>query len=396
MKLTEGLLAPTRRLIAASFMMDFSVAMVSLAVQNLGIYSLNAPNVVLGLFATFSSVAYTVGCLFSGSISDRFGRRRCALVACVGAGLVWVLIPNVGPWKYVLCLMPLSGASISLFWPSIQAWLAELTVGGRRELTRNLGLFNIMWCAGLMIGPVATGYLWGAHHRLTFYAPAILLSVPIAIVLLTPRGKPRAANNGPADVRAHEDSNLFLKLAWIGNFASWFATGTTMAMFPKLGDTLGFTELHVGWLLFAFRAGQVAMFEYTRHEHRWQYKLWPLLVTQVAAAGGMAMATVVTQKPLFAAGFAIAGLCAGMTYVNSLFYVLHGRTEGMGKTSGFHEAVLGSGVFLGPLLGGIGAQYISLRAPFAIAACVFALACFAQLWMVARHTERQAQGSPPL
>jgi MFS family permease len=71
-------------------------------------------------------------------------------------------------------------------------------------------------------------------------------------------------------------------------------------------------------------------------------------------------------------------MAAGAPYVASLFYSLHGRTEGQGRTTGLHECILASGVFLGPLVGGFLAQNVSLRAPFAAAACVFVLATIVQ------------------
>lgn len=383
MTLRERLFAPPRRLMGMGFLMDFQVSMVGLAIQCLGVYLLGAPPVVLGLFGTLAAGVYTIGCLLSGSISDRFGRRRCILAACVGAGIAWTLLPGVGHWRWVLVIVPLSGASLSLFWPSVQAWLAELTTGGRRELARNLGLFNVLWCSGLMLGPVVTGYLWDVNHSLTFHIPAALLVAIVALTFTTPRGFSRPGAAPADDVAGHENVNLFLKLAWVGNFASWFAAATVGAMFPKLGDSLGFPAHHVGWLLFSLRAGQVLMFIYTRYEHRWQYRLWPMAAAQGAAALAMALAAVATGKPAFAAAFAVVGLCGGITYVGSLFYALHGRLHGRGKTSGFHEAVLGAGAWLGPLLGGIAAQFISLHSPFAVAAFVFALACLIQLAMVA-------------
>lgn len=386
MTLRHRLFAPPRRLMGLGFLMDFQVAMVALGVQCLGVYVLHAPPVVLGLFGTLAAGVYTILCLMSGSVSDRLGRRRCILAACVGAGIAWTLLPTVGHWRWVLLIVPLSGASLSLFWPSVQAWLAELTAGGRRELARNLGLFNVLWCSGLMLGPVATGYLWGVSHSLAFHIPAALLLVIVLITLTTPRGFSRPGEVSADDVAAHENVNLFLKLAWVGNFASWFAAATVGAMFPKLGASLGFPAHHVGWLLFSLRAGQVLMFIYTRYEHRWQYRLWPMAAAQGAAAIAMAFAAVATGKPAFAAAFAVVGLCGGMTYVGSLFYALHGRMHGRGKTSGFHEAVLGAGAWLGPLLGGLAAQFVSLHAPFAVAAFIFALACLIQLAIIApRH-----------
>jgi len=56
--------------------------------------------------------------------------------------------------------------------------------------------------------------------------------------------------------------------------------------------------------------------------------------------------------------------------------------------------VLGGGVLLGPLLGGIAAQELSFRAPFAIAAGVLITACVVQAWLLAADRAKQAALTP--
>lgn len=386
--------APATILIGCGFLVDFYVAMVSLGTQNLGIYVMDVVPVILGLFATVGSVAYTVGCLISGTISDRYGRRRCALIGCAGAAAAWSLMPHAPDWRFVLLLVIVPGLSLSMFWPSVQAWLAELAGSDRRKLSTYIGRFNILWCAGLMLGPVATGYLWDWNWRATFYIPAALMLLVVVLVAFTARPSSATAEAIPPLNGAHENTTLFLKLAWVGNFASFFSTRTVSAMFPALGAEMQFSHPLVGWLLFSVGAGQILIFAYTSWEHRWQYRLWPMVAAQAAAAMGMVLAALGQQPMAFAAGFALVGVSAGVTYVSSLFYALHGRNRGRGKTSGFHEAVLGGGVLLGPLLGGIAAQELSFRAPFAIAAGVLITACVVQAWLLAADRAKQAALTP--
>ena len=384
MTLRDRLFSPPRRLIGLAFLTDLHVGMVYLGIQYLGVYVLDAPPVVLGLFGTLAGIAYTLSCLVSGGISDRFGRRRSMLVACALAATTWLLLPQLGHWRYVLMVVPVCGGALSLYWPSALAWLAELTTGGRRELTRNLGLFNILWCTGsMLLAPLVTGYLWNADHRLPFYLPAAVMLLAATVIITTPRGTSRGADMEEEPRRPHENVGLFLKLAWIGSFAAWFAVGTTMAMFPKFGDSLGFSAVQVGRLLAFAGVGKLLVFILTRYEHRWQYRLWPMLATQAGAAVALAVASAAPSAAVLAASFAVMGTAAGMGYVGSLFYALHGRSDGKGKMSGFHEAIVGSGSWAGPLLGGLGAQFISLSAPFAIAAAVLGIACVLQAVLVA-------------
>jgi MFS family permease len=279
-------------------------------------------------------------------------------------------VPQVGPWRHIIAVLPLSGIGMSLFWPSLQAWIAEHSTGAE-GLNRNLGRFNILWSIGLMLGPLATSYLWVVSHDLTFVLPSALLLLLIPVALLTPRGaRPtEMADGAPSEEDGpHPEADLFLRLAWIGNFAAFFIGGIILAMFPKLGWELKYSEPSVGWLLFGYRLAQVLMFIYTSREARWQYRLWPLLAAEGVAAAGMVVAAFARTPALFAIGFATAGACAGVTYVASLFYSLHGREDGRGRNSGFHEAVLGSGGFLGPLLAGIAAQFIDIQYTFLMAA----------------------------
>ncbi len=394
MSLRNRLFAPTRRLIGAAFVMDFSAAMVGLALQNLGVYVLNAPNSVLGLLPALSSLTYMLSCMISGSISDRFGRRRCAVVGCLGMALTWALTPNVGPWQHVLWVVPFSGIALSLFWPSILAWMAEYTTGGRKQLTRNIGLFNIMWCSGFMVGPVVTGYLWPISHGLAFYVPAAVVLGLVVVIVTLPRAQAESSDVGEAAGDGSEDTGLFLAIARIGGFAIWFTTGAVSAFFPKIGEMLSLPTEVVGWLLFVFRAGQVAVFIYARYGQRWQYKLWPLLLVQGGAAAASLVVASTQNVGAFAAAFVMLGINAGLAYVSALFYALHGRQEGKGRSSGFHEAVVGSGVFMGPLVGGLVAQYVNVRAPFVVCAGVLLLATAVQLVLTARGRRRRLMAAP--
>ena len=93
----------------------------------------------------------------------------------------------------------------------------------------------------------------------------------------------------------------------------------------------------------------------------------------------MLLAGLTNNPYMFALAFILAGCCGGVTYVSSLMYSLEGAVQSRGKRSGLHEAVLGSGSVIGPLLGGVVGETLGLHAPFTAAAVVFGLAIIAQL-----------------
>jgi len=376
-------LTPVRRIFAVAFGMDLTVAVVGLSVQFSG-HELHATPTMLGLFAAVSATAYTVSCLFTGRLSDTWSRRGPIVLSCVLCAGVWVAMTRATqPW-HLLALTPISGASTALFWPPMQAWLAELTSGGRKGLVANIGAFNIAWTLGLMVGPPLAGLIWAFGRPAPFFLSAAVVLGLLAFITTIPRGQRQDAPREAAEELPTVDrpvADHYLTLARIANFGSWFARGLTSVAFPKLGKELGLSEAVIGMVLAAFLAGQLGMFAYLRRRSGWQYRLWPLLAAELVGCIGMMIAFVAPTPSIFAVGFALGGACAGVTYVASLFYSLHGESVARGARTGIHEAVLGTGVVLGPLSGGLVANYISLRAPFALTAAVFCLVAVLNLFV---------------
>ena len=361
--------------------MDFAIGLIALAFLELAI-GMHASPQVLGWIGTVGGLAYSSGCLVSGRLSDQYGRRRVVFGSCVVVGLAWSCYGAVHePWQ-ILLILPFSGAGMAFFWPPVQAWLAELSAaGGRRELNRNIAGFNMAWCGGLLAGPVVCGYLWGVGHAWPFRVAIATAVMLVVIAWITPRGAAEAIPEDEAAEPAHPNAALFLRLAWLGNFASFFGLGAVKTLFPKLGDTLGFSPALVGWLIASIHGGQLALFWLGGRTSRWQYRVEPLLAAQVLAAAGLAVAYHTSSPVSFALGFACAGVCAGVTYVASLFYSLHGNTDDPGGKAGLHEAILGSGALLGPFIGGMLAHATTLRAPYLLALGVYLCAAGLQAWI---------------
>lgn len=363
--------APAMRIMLVALLVDLGVACLSLGIQFLAI-DLHATNLVLGLLGALGSLAYTVGCLYSGGVSDRLGRKLPAVVGCTVAATVWLLMSLARSPYYLLALVPLSGLAMSFLWPPAQAWISELSGGGSRRLNRNLSLFNIAWTAGIMTGPLLAGYTYGVSR----FLPFLLAVVPGYLAALVLARTPVADHGSGRPVHSHTTApravvQMFLVLSWLGNFGSWFARGVLSNLFPKLATDLNFSHQVVGILIFLVGVGQIIAFILARFTDRWHHRLWLLIVAEVAGLAGIA-SPLWTQSPVWlGVGFVGLGIGAGITYVSSLTYALQGHAEERGQRSGLHEAVLGSGGLLGPLVGGLLAQKAGLMVPFTAGAWVF-------------------------
>jgi len=368
-------------------MMDVAFRAGAQSYQETGLF-LKASALNLSRLGAISAFCYSVLCLVAGSVSDRIGRKATAALACAGLATAYVLAGLAGDIGRLLVLSILSGASGAFFWPAIQAWIADLSGRGRQRLARRLGLFNVAWSAGLAVGPTYIGFVWasgaalGLSQRIAFWSTAGLVLLIAAIVLVT-RTRPldpdpiADENHDEARVHPHQASLLFG--ARVGTFASWFAVGVIISLFPKLAEVLGYDERVRGLLASCYHVGQLGLFVLALRPGTWQFRRWPLVVALWLSLVGM-LSLVWARSPLhFGLVFAAAGACASVAYTASLFHSLHGRVEDRGKLAGIHEAVLASGSFLSPLIAGFLAEYISLRAPFVLVAVILAGAIVAQI-----------------
>jgi MFS family permease len=85
---------------------------------------------------------------------------------------------------------------------------------------------------------------------------------------------------------------------------------------------------------------------------------------------------------MFALSWLVTGAVSGYAYQASIFFTLEEISE-KGKGSGFHEAIVGSGMFFGPLFAGWVGNNHSLRAPYFFCAWALVVGIALQIAMVA-------------
>jgi MFS family permease len=386
-----------------AFFIDLAVMCVGLSLQFLGVRLLASPR-VLGMLGAFQSAGYAPTCLISGRIADRIGRKRCAVIGLTAAVVVWCLYTRAPSVYWLLALTPISGVALGMVWPGVQAWLAERTEKNHRALNRNLGLFNMAWSSGLVVGPLFAGHIWNDQlPNLPFVICAGIGVIAIGVLLSTSGGGPGVCKADASSAEEGTESNghplwrLFMRLAWIGNFASWFTGAVIGTMFPKLAlTTMGLTHSTVGVLVFCYWAALMLAFFLARTTQIWQFKMWPLV-----AAEGMSMLALLTAGLLansaivFGICFATCGICSGVTYVSSLFYSINGPPESCARRTGYHEAVLGAGSLTGGLISGEIATALGLRVPYIFAAGLLVTAAIIQTIALTRHSIHSHQADPP-
>jgi MFS family permease len=369
------------RLIVAivPFWMDLSSSIFYLAAP-LIVIELGGNPVELGLIGTMTAAVHMTLANLGGRLSDRLGRRILMVAGPFIFAVSCLLTTQATEVFHILALAGLNGIGMAIFWPSFQAWVADSPAGS--NLARNIGSFNMSWTASQFIGPTLSGFLFSLHPRVPFWTAAALSFLLFFLLRASVSDQgPQPAKGGATPPWGTDDSDGgmgFLYAVWIANFASWFILGNLRYQFPKLARDLAISPSTIGLLLSCVGLSQFLGFFFLRGSDRWHFKKSYLLGAQSLSASALLLIFFFPQKLIFALAFTLIGLSASLTYYSSLYYSVR-LLKRKGKGTGLHESILGSGVVLGPILGGVAALSISPRAPYALCLAILALAAVMEL-----------------
>jgi len=373
------------------FWMDLSASVFYLAAP-LVMIKLGGNPIELGLIGAISASVHMILANLAGRLSDRFGRRALMVAGPLIFGISCLLMTQVGGVKGILALAALNGVSMAVFWPAFQAWIAESRNGS--GLARNIGSFNMSWTASHLIGPTLSGVLFGLHSRLPFWLAAALCISLFSVMRASVRERVPPTQKEtrwlPSEPEELNQGRAFLYAIWIGNFASFFILGNARYQFPKLAMELTMSPYMIGMLMSCVGLAQFLGFFSLRGSERWHFNKYYLLGAQLLAAFGLLLIFFFSQQFIFALAFILLGLCASLTYYSSLYYTVR-LMKKKGKGAGLHESILGSGVVLGPLLGGIMAHSAGLRAPYILCLVVLAVVIVIELSLIKKQNPQISQ-----
>ncbi len=230
----------------APFGMDLVLSGYYLAAPLL-LIEFKANPIELGLVGSITAAVHMVFAHRMGPLSDRFGRRRLIVLGPLLFTLSCLFAAMTNSVAVILLLSGLNGLCLSLFWPSFQAWVADLQTEG--SLARDIGTLNMAWTASHLIGPIISGLLFGFHPRLPFFFAATLSSMLFLLSYRSIHDRPdKVKEKEPiAEIPLQTWHKNFLYSAWVANFMSWFILGNARYQFPKLARELGSGPQMVGF-----------------------------------------------------------------------------------------------------------------------------------------------------
>ncbi|MEW6187478.1 MAG: MFS transporter [Thermodesulfobacteriota bacterium] len=245
---------------------------------------------------------------------------------------------------------------ICFTWPALEALISEKA--GRR-LADCVGLYNVTWAAGGAVGYFTAGLLLeGLGMSSLYWLPVLLIGLQMILLgcgsalRLKEEAKENEEWNPNTPDSKGEKSRLFLRLAWFANPFSYVAINTVIPLIPSIAEKLSLTTGQAGivcslWM-FARLSAFAVLWRWTGWHYRFRWLAGAFLVMTVAFFGFLTAQTIwilVLAELCF-------GSAIGLIYYSSLYYSMNVSRE-QSTNAGIHEAVIGVGLFGGPVIGAV-------------------------------------------
>lgn len=410
---------------------------------DLGVVGLAAPGIVktfaitrttMGSIASAALFGMLVGALISGSLGDRYGRKRGSWVSCLIIGASCIACGCVSSPMQLLCMRFVSGVGMGALLPNVGALLAEFLPKRVRATLLTFAFMGIT--AGGFFPGLVSYVLAGANWRVLFFAggalpflaaPLLILFLPESLKFLVLRGghdhtlRRWVAKLAP-DLALSPDTLFILEEAGGGDrsLRSLFSGGLrwiTLALWLAFACVMLTNFFINSWLTVALidcgmsreNAAMLSSLYYIGGIcggvvigpalDRWGTGVLPLYAILGAAAlpmtGLAGPAVLASGICIFLIGFSILGFQVGMSSCAALIYPTDKRSRG----TGLAFAVGRLGAILGPLIASalMGPDHDSLELflfpviPFLVAGLcfLFITAC----WTGRRLGMRVGQGT---
>ncbi len=311
---------------------------------------LGADYMSLGIMGALHAGGYTVMTIITGLLMDRYEKIRLyAIFATLN-------IIAVGAFAFsnsidqIIILRGLLGLVSGTFWvssSSITANLSEPT-----DLTRNIGLYNLSWIAGLAIGPLVGGFV-GEYFGFRTLFLMQSCTVAAGLIIIFTKLMPYANLHGTRsritiDFKALKE----VSIAYFCLFPYTLSSGIYFSILPGYMGDLGITASIIGILLTVGNVAKGAGFFGVERLVNWGTKRGVRLISVLLAAS-LACIGLVSEAWLIAIPLAVYGLANGFLEPIILNYIAQ-RSPPKSRSfqMGIYETVFGVGMIIGPIATG--------------------------------------------
>lgn len=324
------------------------------------------------MLALGRGLVYVAAALCSHGVCRRLGERR-TLGATMLMQVVCYGVICIDPRNPMLLVGGLLGYNTfaGMKWPVIETYFSAGL--GPKQTLKALGYFNMAWATSAPLGMMLAG-------PVIEFDPAMLFIISIVadvlciglLVMLEARPAHLALDHPdrPPPAEAKRNEALLKSTRWslMISYAMFYMIspllpGILAPLVPTLAmATFCAALLHVGrWIIF------IVMWRIPN----WHGKAGIAAGAIVTMPLGFAMIMSEHSLAIVIAGQFVFGAGAGLCYYAALYYAMVIKNSSV-DASGKHEAAIGSGLIVGPVVGLLAMQFgaAAVFAPFIVAAVV--------------------------
>ncbi|MEM2889145.1 MAG: MFS transporter [Candidatus Bathyarchaeia archaeon] len=335
-----------------SFVCQMIVGAVSITVPIFA-ESLKASTLMIGAIGSAGGLVYSFLPFIAGAFCDKMKRKLFVSASLALYSLACLLYFFSEDVSTLVFAKVLEWSSVAIFWPAVEALLADT---GETKLEETLRKFNLSWGSAMIIGPVIGGSLITAFSIKTPFILALLLSTIFCILSLFIIVEPAKTNNQDTQVNLNYEKASNERYPLISGLLSIFlfssVNGIILSLFPAYATKLAISAFNIGWIVFAFGAARVLIFSQTNKVDAKIGKKGMLMIGTLLLGAASLITVFSNTFPQYVICFALYGSGTGFAYAASIALVLGRWETTRGHAAGIFESIIGFGYFAGPLIGG--------------------------------------------
>lgn len=363
--------------------MDSARAYVQTTAATILAFHYHADAQTLGIIGVVAQSIRLLFCLFSGRVSEKVGRTRIIIPSGILMAIAALGLTQAHNLNQVALFFTLAIVSLGAFYPPFQALIGQVSKVG--ELTKNLGAFNLGWCLFSAVAALSTRWLIQGGTTIPFYVATVTSLLAAGLVSRWRRGVPFVKNKPELPAPEEHHPWCVLPIARVGMVASFFGWGIIAMLFPKLANTLNWTDAETTTAVGMLMAGQFVGILLTNWSPWWRGKVWPQVMAQSVMLVCAVILTLASNQYVLDITIFTIGTMVSVTYAAALYHSTSARKK-LGKNTGIHESLLAFGNVSGCLVGGVAATQLAPRAPYILFAVVL-MATLVSTAVLARNKE---------
>ncbi|MFA7371252.1 MAG: MFS transporter [Sphaerochaetaceae bacterium] len=355
MNKTREALYQGRVINVTSFVAQFTIAMVNLALVYRMRHHFNLTAQLVGVSASIYTFTYLVACIVLEPLTKRLKPYNSVIIAMLMMACAVTTILATSQVAVAFTALVIYGAAMAFLWPQIESWLARGKEG--QALNKATSHFNVAWSLGLALSPLLTGALVELNTTLPL-SLAIILFLAVTLLLLIAKRVIFDEDDAISEHKrilnstSQDESTPLRFISWAGVLTVYTALAVTLTIFPLYAQDLNlFSETLVGSLLALRGLVTVLMFIVLGKTEGWHFKKSLILLTQVAVAALLFLGVLATSYFHYLIFFFLYGILFACAYSMSIF---HGASGSLyrAKRMMIHEVLLTIGTVLGSIFGG--------------------------------------------